>query len=95
MSTPTINEAEVDKIMHSIWDAAARINPQLLAKLRPDYKFKRLREMISDCLEKGLTPSKTHDHCLRELLQSAAAGRQPHDDCDDAATSNQLGGGCV
>jgi hypothetical protein len=39
-----IDESQIDRILQSTWEHAARINPNLLAKLRVDYQFKRLRK---------------------------------------------------
>jgi len=47
--------------------------------------FKYLREMIRDCLGRGLSEAETCDHVLKELLKAAASGTLPRSRCDDAA----------
>jgi hypothetical protein len=49
----SISEIEVRKILTAVWEAVARTNPMLLAKLRADYDFNSLKAMIRDCLEKA------------------------------------------
>lgn len=78
------DKAEVDQIFTDAWEAAARINPLLLAKLGPEYSFERLREMISDCLKRGLSAAQTRAHTVKELLHSAVADSQPRNTCEDS-----------
>jgi hypothetical protein len=54
----------------------------LMAKLRPDYDFTRLREMIRDCLGKGLSAEETREHTVNELFETARSFSQPSDDCE-------------
>jgi len=42
-------------ILNEAWTEAARVNPMLLAKLRPDYDFEKLKQRIRDRLDKGLS----------------------------------------
>jgi hypothetical protein len=79
---PLPPDEQVGRILHSIWEEAARLNPHLLTKLPRDYEFNRLRKMIRDCLKRGLSEAETHNHTLQELRQSAIAGRRPNDKCD-------------
>lgn len=72
---------EVESIVRAAWQTAARINPMCLVRLRQDYDFDRLRQMIRDCLDKGLSPTEIEEEAVKELLRSAGAKRQPHDKC--------------
>jgi hypothetical protein len=51
----------------------------------PNSVFKYLREMIGDCLARGLSESETCEHAQRELLRAAASGTLPRSRCDDPA----------
>lgn len=86
--SPLIVEAEIDRILKAVWEAAARINPMLLATLNLDYEFKRLREMIRYCLTQGLLATEACEHTVNELLRSAT-GKQPHNKCDDPDQPDQ------
>jgi hypothetical protein len=55
-----------------------------MAKLRPDYDFTRLHELIRDCLLRGLTPEETCEHAVKELVSTAISYTQPSDDCGSA-----------
>lgn len=81
-SSPPIDQTQIDKILTSVWETAARLNPMLLATLRPDYEFERLLEMIRDCLARGLSAADATAHTLREFLRSAGTNNQPHNKCD-------------
>jgi hypothetical protein len=50
--------------------------------------FKYLREMIRDCLNRGLSEQEARDHVLKELLQAAAAGTLPHSRSDNDAAAH-------
>jgi hypothetical protein len=78
----SISEVEVQKILTAVWEAVARTDPMLLARLRADYDFTRLKAMIRDCLAKGMPATKVCDHVVKELLATAITNRQPHDKCD-------------
>jgi hypothetical protein len=83
-----IDGARLDQILTSVWETAARTNPMLLSKLRPDYEFSKLREMIRDCLEKGLSETETREHALKELFRSVGLSTQPTDTCNDLPPQN-------
>jgi hypothetical protein len=83
-----LDKSEIDSILASVWQTAAHNNPMLLAKLRSDFDFHRLEEMIADCLEKGLSEANTIKHTVKELLQSARTNSQPSDNCDDAGPNH-------
>jgi hypothetical protein len=83
-SAVTIDDADISNILELAWQGAARINPMVLTKLRPDFDFDSLRQMIKDCLIRGLSAQETCDRAIRELLRSAASDSQPPDTCDDA-----------
>jgi hypothetical protein len=74
-------EAETDAILKRAWDVVVRRNPMLMAKMRPDYDFKQLKDMIRDCLEKGLSVDKTFEHTVAELLETARSYTQPSPEC--------------
>jgi hypothetical protein len=76
------SEHQINTIVNNAWTEAARINPMLLAKLRQDYDFDRLRQMIRDCLAEGLSVQETCKHIVDELLRSASKNDQPHISCD-------------
>jgi hypothetical protein len=75
------DKREIDAILKKAWGTAVQRNPMLMAKLRPDYDFTRLHEMIRDCLLRGLTPEQTYEHTVKELLNTASTYAQPSDDC--------------
>jgi hypothetical protein len=54
-------------------DADLIVNLRLLAKLRPDFAFRQLGEMIEDCLEKALSPAITRERTIKELLRLGLA----------------------
>jgi hypothetical protein len=81
----TIDKREIDAILKKAWGMAVSRNPMLMAKLRPDYDFTRLHELIRDCLLKGLTPQETCEHALNELVRTAISYTQPTDDCGNAS----------
>jgi hypothetical protein len=60
---------------------AVQRNPMLMARLRPDYDFTRLNEMIRDCA-KGLTSEETCEHAIKELFETARNHSQPSESCD-------------
>jgi hypothetical protein len=72
---------EIDRILNEGWQAAARANCMLLINLNPDRAFDHLREMIEDCLAKGLSAADTQEHVVKELLQAAASKRKPSSSC--------------
>jgi hypothetical protein len=78
---PTDNQS-VEVILKRAWDIAVHRNPMLMAKLRPDYDFTRLQEMIGDCLAKGLSGDETCEHTVKELFETARTYSQPSDDCE-------------
>ena len=73
---------EVEAIMKKAWTIAVQRNPMLMAKLRPDYDFTRIHEMIRDCRAKGLTAEETCEHAVKELLETARTNSQPSEQCD-------------
>ena len=79
------SETEISSILELAWQSAARLNPMVLTKLRPDFEFESLRNMIRDCLEKGLNAKETCDRAIKELLRSASTNAQPSESCDDDA----------
>jgi hypothetical protein len=78
---PTDNK-QVEVILKRAWGIVVQRNPMLMAKLRPDYDFPRLREMIRDCLAKGLSAEETCEHTIKELFETARTYSQPSDDCE-------------
>jgi hypothetical protein len=84
-----MDKTEIDNILASVWQTAVHNNPMLLAKLRPDFDFHRLEEMIADCLGKGLSKANTIKHTVRELLQSASTNSQPSNNCDDTGPNHR------
>lgn len=72
--------------MRGVWETAARTNPMLLAKLRPDYQFSRLRQLLKDCIAQGHTKIEARERVLKELLHSASTSDQPSDNCDRLAS---------
>ena len=75
------NNKEIEAILKEAWAIAIQRNPMMMAKLRPDYDYTRLREMIRDCLAKGLSPEATCEHAIKELFRTARTHSQPSDDC--------------
>jgi hypothetical protein len=76
------NNKQIEAILKQAWGIAVQRNPMLMAKLRPDYDFTRLNEMIRDCLAKGLTLEETCEHAIKELLETARSYSQPSESCD-------------
>ena len=76
-------EREVEEILNEAWIEAARTNPMLLAKLRADFDFEGLKQMIRSCLVEGHTRAEVRTRIVDELLGSARNDRQPHSRCDD------------
>jgi hypothetical protein len=89
MTTNSNGSNRADQILRSVWEAAARINPLLLAKLPGTFPLSRLRKMIEDCLAKGLSAAATQMHAVRELLRAAQSNRPPKETCDDAVPPQQ------
>ena len=84
-----VTPSEVDQVLKSVWETAVRRNPMCLVKMiDPNSVFKTLREMIRDCLTRGLSEAETCDHVRKELLRAAASGTLPRSRCDDAAAHN-------
>lgn len=81
-STTQPSASEINDILSAAWTDAARLNPLLLAKLRPDYDMTRLREMIQDCLVKGLSTLEARQHITKTLLHAALSNDQAHSECD-------------
>jgi hypothetical protein len=79
-----IDKREIDAILKKAWGIAVSRNPMLMAKLRPDYDFTLLHELIRDCVHKGLTPDETCEHVVKELVKTAISYTQPTDDCGSA-----------
>jgi hypothetical protein len=79
---PSSPDHDANEILNDAWQEAARINPMLLASLRASYDFTSLREVISDCLEKGFSVSQIRKHIVGELLGSATRRDQPHTGCE-------------
>lgn len=68
-----LSSKELDAILSSAWETAARRNPMLLMKLNPDFAFQHLRGVIKDCLTKGMPPNEISAYVVQELLASSAA----------------------
>jgi hypothetical protein len=86
--TPPLNcsQSEIDKVLKMVWETAVRRNPMCLVKMiDPNSVFKYLREMIHDCLTRGLSEAETCEHVQKELLRAAASGTLPRSRCDDPA----------
>lgn len=64
-------------ILNEAWTEAARVNPMLLAKLRPDYDFEKLKQRIRDRLDKGLSGAEVRLQIVDELLRSAGDSGLP------------------
>src|SRR4026209_1967853 len=64
-------------ILNEAWTEAARVNPMLLAKLRPDYDFEKLKQRIRDRLDKGLSGAEVRLQIVDELLRSAGDSGPP------------------
>jgi len=82
-STAEPSASEINDILSAAWADAARLNPLFLAKLRPDYQFNHLREMIQDCLVRGLSALETRQHITNELLNAAISNDPARSQCDD------------
>jgi hypothetical protein len=81
-----VAQSDIDHVLKLVWESAVRRNPMCLVKMiDPASMFKSLREMIRDCLARGLSETETCAHVLKELLQAAASGTLPRSRCDDAA----------
>jgi hypothetical protein len=84
------NTGMIDRILNSVWETAVRSNPMgLVNMVEPNAAFSQLREMIGDCLAKGLPESETREHVLKELLQSSFSNRSPRSTCDASASQGQ------
>jgi hypothetical protein len=75
------NEQQVEAILKNAWGIAIHRNPMMMTKLRSDYEFDRLCEMIKDCLQKGLSADETCEHVVAELFKGAQTDSQPPEDC--------------
>ena len=73
---------EIEAILKKAWDIAIQRNPMLMVRLRPDYDYTKLRDMIKDCLSKGLSVEETCEHTVGELFKTAMSYSQPSDDCN-------------
>ncbi|HET8671208.1 MAG TPA: hypothetical protein VFM05_11440 [Candidatus Saccharimonadales bacterium] len=80
--------SEINDILSAAWTDAARLNPLLLAKLRPDYDMTRLKDMIQDCLARGLSALEARRHVTKELLHAAISNDQARSECDDNSRDN-------
>jgi hypothetical protein len=68
---------EVDEILQAMWEKAVRRNPMVLVKMvDPNTAIEHLRQLVRDCLGKGLSASDTCDHAVQELLNSAVRSTQ-------------------
>ena len=88
----SITETELRKVLQAVWECAARTNPMLLAKLRPDYSFEHLRDLVRGCLAKGMSLAEVHDHAVQELLRSAIEDAQRHKRGEQAEAPSQTKG---
>jgi len=69
---------EIDQIFDAVWETAARRNPMCLVKMLDlNSAYKQLRELLQDCLAKGLSAMDAREQVLNELLQSSATCRRP------------------
>ena len=82
-----VQEQEVDQVLKAVWETAVRRNPMVLVKM-VDPAIEHLRQMIGDCLAKGLSAADTCDHAVQELLNSAIRNTQPHETCHGSASRN-------
>ena len=83
---PPIQEHEVEQVLKAVWETAARRNPMVLVKIvDPSAAVEHLRQMIGDCLARGLSTTETCDHAAKELLNSATRNTQLRETCHDSA----------
>jgi hypothetical protein len=87
--TPRLSASEINNILNGAWTDAARLNPLLLAKLRLDYDFSRLREMVQDCLGQGLSTLQARQRVKDALLRDSISHEQAASRCDDNALQGQ------
>ena len=81
---------EIESILKKAWDIAIQRNPMLMVRLRPDYDYTKLKDMIKDCLSKGLSVEKTCEHTVGELFKTAMSYSQPSDDCNSERPSESV-----
>jgi hypothetical protein len=75
-------EQEVDKVLKAVWETAVRRNPMVLTQMSDLHtSVEHLRNMIRDCLAKGLSALETNEHAVKELLRSATQNTQPQETC--------------
>ena len=77
-------DTSTNGILDTVWAIAAQRNPMLLVTLRHDYAFGHLKDMIEDCIGRGVSVAETIEHAVSELLRTAAARTQPSPTCDHA-----------
>ena len=80
-------DTSTGRILDTVWAIAVQRNPMLLATLRHDYAFGHLKDMIDDCITRGVSVAETIEHAVSELLRTAAARTQPSPTCDHAGAS--------
>ena len=82
-----LQEHEVEQVLKAVWETAARRNPMALVKMvNPLSAIDHMRQMISDCLGKGLSAAETCDHVAKELLNSATRNTQLRETCQDSGS---------
>jgi hypothetical protein len=69
----SLSPRELDELLSTAWETAARLNPMCLMKLHPDLAFQNLRGMINDCLARGMSSKEMTAHIVQELLGSSSA----------------------
>ena len=82
-----VQEHEVEQVLKAVWETAARRNPMVLVKMVDSRTaVEQLRQMIGDCLARGLSTTETCDHAAKELLNSATQNTQLRETCHDSAS---------
>jgi hypothetical protein len=84
---PPIQEHEVEQVLKAVWETAARRNPMVLVKMINSHSaIDHMRQMISDCLTKGLSIAETSDHAAKELLNAATRNTQLRETCQGSVS---------
>lgn len=67
-----INANEIDQLFTTVWEMAARQNPMVLVNMSdPHTAIEHLRDVVRDCLGKGLSAIETQERALKQLLNFA------------------------
>ena len=84
-----VPEQEVDRVLKVVWETAVRRNPMVLTQMSDLHTaVEHLRNMIRDCLAKGLSALETNQHAVKELLHAATQNTQPPETCHESASQN-------